>query len=128
MYRPFYDGPQYVLQNPNQSKLPCQFRVPDSHSKVKPRQRNKVIHLKALKPKVSSCEPNLHRVLVSASRKKTPVVEINPQELPQPDASELTQDLIAAENLLHVYAAEAEHFPEVSDLLANLESSKKPYT
>lgn len=128
MYRPFYGGSQHALQNPYQTKLSCQFRVPDSHTKAKPRQRHKVIHLKAPKPKVNNREPNLHRVLVVASHKKTPVIEVNTQELPQPDASELTQDLIAAENLPHVYAAEAEHFPEVSDLLASLESSKKPYT
>lgn len=116
MFQIFHGAYQHVLLNPYQAKLPCQ----------KPKKAVKVVHIKARRP--ARVEPQaLHKVLSVADAQ--PVVEpvIDPEELPVPDAKELTQDLIAAENLLHVYDAEPDDFTQVSELLAALEPNKKPH-
>jgi hypothetical protein len=116
MFHIFSGAYQQIMLNPYQPKMPCQ----------KPKVV-KVIRIKARRP-VPVEQQALHKILSVATASPAPEPEINPEELPVPDAKELTQDLIAAENLLHVYDAEPDTFSNVTDLLAMLEVNKKPHS
>ena len=116
MFCPFNGSYHQLMLDPYQAKQACQ----------RPKLRAaKVIKLQA-KQKKSTQAHTLQKVLLVAATNTKEPVEIDTEQIPLPDASEFTQDLIAAENLLHVYDLESNRFTAVADLLAALEPSKKP--
>lgn len=113
MFHIFQGAYQQLMRNPYQAKMHCQ----------KPKAV-KVVRIK--RPRHQLTEQHaLHKVLSVAASHQMPEPEVHAEDLPVPDAKELTQDLIAAENLLHVYDTALDDFSQVPDLLAALEINKK---
>jgi hypothetical protein len=122
MFHIFHGAYQQVMSNPYQAQMPCQ--------KVKPKvAKNKVATVIRIQSRrTKPVEPQaLHKVLSIAATHTIVETVISDDEVVQ-DSCELAQDLIAAENLLHAYDAERDHFTQVTELLAALEATKKPYS
>ena len=117
MFQIFQGSHQPIMLNPYQVQWSCQTFKP------KP---VRVIKIKAHRPHPTEKQAVQHVLSVEAkATAPSTELDLDQEDIFLLDPKEFTQDLIAAENLIHIYDDQRDDFSQVTKILRKVSKRKK---